>query len=126
MIGEPRPDDAQLSEVTRQSMWQGIAAMRIGGRIGDISAAIEGYVRRQPRRYGVVREFTGHGIGSQMHQAPDVPNHGRRGRGPLLTEGICLAVEPMLTLGGEGTATLDDGWTVVTRDHSRRCDGGLG
>lgn len=119
VIGEPRPDDAQLSEVTRQSMWQGIAAMRIGGRIGDISAAIEGHVRRQPRRYGVVREFTGHGIGSAMHQEPDVPNHGKRGRGPLLVQGMCLAIEPMLTLGGDSTVTLDDDWTVATRDRSR-------
>lgn len=119
VIGEPRPDDAQLSEVTRQSMWQGIAAMRIGGRIGDISAAIEGHVRRQPRRYGVVREFTGHGIGSAMHQDPDVPNYGKRGRGPLLVQGMCLAIEPMLTLGGDSTVTLDDDWTVATRDRSR-------
>ena len=119
VIGESRPDDAQLSEVTRQSMWQGIAAMRIGGRIGDISAAIEGHVRRQPRRYGVVREFTGHGIGSAMHQEPDVPNHGKRGRGPLLVQGMCLAIEPMLTLGGDSTVTLDDDWTVATRDRSR-------
>ena len=102
-IGQPRTDDQRLSDVTRESMWRGIAAARIGGRVGDISAAVEGYVRsRRPERYGIIREFTGHGIGSQMHQAPDVPNHGRRGRGPLLTEGICLAVEPMLTLGGEG------------------------
>ena len=119
VIGEPRPDDAQLSEVTRQSMWQGIAAMRIGARIGATSAAIEGYVRRQPRRYGAVREFTGHGIGSAMHQEPDVPNHGKRGRGPLLVQGMCLAIEPMLTLGGDSTVTLDDDWTVATRDRSR-------
>ena len=116
VIGEPRPDDAQLSEVTRQSMWQGIAAMRIGGRIGDISAAIEGYVRRQPRRYGVVREFTGHGIGSAMHQDPDVPNYGKRGRGPLLVQGMCLAIEPMVNAGTDAVRRLDDGWTEVTAD----------
>ncbi|MFT3861719.1 type I methionyl aminopeptidase [Micropruina sp.] len=121
VIGEPRADDRELSEVTRRSMWRGIAAARLGGRIGDISAAIEGFVRTQPRRYGIVREFTGHGIGSAMHQAPDVPNHGRRGRGPLLVQGMCLAIEPMLTLGGEATATLEDDWTVVTRDGSRAC-----
>ena len=75
----------------------------------------------RPRRYGIVREFTGHGIGSAMHQAPDVPNHGKRGRGPMIVEGMCLAIEPMLTLGGEATVTLDDDWTVATRDRSRAC-----
>ncbi len=120
-VGEPRPDDQRLSDVTRRSMWRGIAAARLGGRVGDISAAVQGFVQSQRERYGIVREFTGHGIGSQMHQAPDVPNHGKRGRGALLVQGICLAVEPMLTLGGEATATLDDGWTVVTRDRTRAC-----
>jgi len=120
-VGEARPDDQRLSDVTRESMWRGIAAARLGGRVGDISAAVQGFVQSRRERYGIIREFTGHGIGSQMHQAPDVPNHGKRGRGPLLVQGICLAVEPMLTLGGEGTATLDDGWTVVTRDRTRAC-----
>ena len=118
VIGEPRPDDAQLSEVTRQSMWQGIAAMRIGGRIGDISAAIEGHVRRQPRRYGVVREFTGHGIGSAMHQVPDVPNTGRAGRGPKIVPGLALAIEPMVTLGTDEGVVAEDEWTVCTADGS--------
>ena len=120
-VGTARAHDVRLSDATRMSMWRGIAAARLGGRVGDISAAVEGYVRSRRERYGIVREFTGHGIGSQMHQPPDVPNHGRRGRGPLLVEGICLAVEPMLTLGGEGTVTQDDGWTIVTRDRSRAC-----
>ena len=120
-VGEPRPDDQRLSDVTRESMWRGIAAAKVGGRVGDISAAVQGFVRSRHERYGIVREFTGHGIGSEMHQAPDVPNHGKRGRGALLVRGLCLAVEPMLTLGGEGTATLDDGWTVVTRDRTRAC-----
>lgn len=119
IVGEPRPGDVELSETTRLSMWRGIAAARLGGRVGDISAAIEGFVKSRPRKYGIVREFTGHGIGSAMHQAPDVPNHGRRGRGTPIVEGLCLAIEPMLTLGGEATAILNDDWTVVTRDRSR-------
>lgn len=121
IVGEPRPDDVELSDATRQSMWRGITAARLGGRVGDISAAIEGFVKSRRRRYGIVREFTGHGIGSAMHQPPDVPNHGKRGRGPLIVPGLCLAIEPMLTLGGEATATLPDEWTVVTRDRSRAC-----
>ena len=120
-VGTARPQDVQLSEVTRQSLWHGIAAARLGGRIGDISAAIQGFVQGRPQRYGIVREFTGHGIGSAMHQSPDVPNLGKRGRGPLISKGMCLAIEPMLTLGGDATATLDDAWTVVTRDGSRAC-----
>lgn len=121
IVGQPRPNDVDLVETTRQSLWRGIAAARLGGRVGDISAAVEGFVRQQRRRFGIVREFTGHGIGSAMHQPPDVPNFGKRGRGPLIVPGLCLAIEPMLTLGGEATAVLDDAWTVVTRDSSRAC-----
>lgn len=117
-VGETTPERTRLSEVTHQSLWQGIAAARIGGRVGDISHAIETHLRRQPESYGIVAEFTGHGIGSAMHQPPDVPNLGRRGRGPLIMQGLCLAVEPMVTLGSAQTATLEDQWTVVTRDSS--------
>ena len=91
IVGEPRPADVELSETTRLSMWRGIAAARLGGRVGDISAAIEGFVKSRPRKYGIVREFTGHGIGSAMHQAPDVPNHGKRGRGPQIVEALVFA-----------------------------------
>lgn len=117
-IGTVSPAAHRLSEVTREAMWQGIATARVGRRIGDLGHAIEQHVLAQPQRYGIVREYTGHGIGTAMHQPPDVPNYGRRGRGPLLVNGMCLAIEPMLTLGGEGTATLADEWTVVTRDSS--------
>jgi methionyl aminopeptidase len=117
-IGELTPEAAELSEVTRQSMWAGIAAARIGGRVGDISAAVEGFVRARKAGYGIVSDFTGHGIGTEMHQPPDVPNLGRAGRGELLVKGICLAVEPMITTGSAATATLEDDWTVVTRDGS--------
>jgi methionyl aminopeptidase len=117
-VGTPDPVAETLSEATRQAMWAGIAAARIGARIGDIAHAVETSVRAQPQRYGIVAEYTGHGIGTAMHQPPDVPNLGRPGRGELLAKGICVAIEPMVTLGSAATATLDDEWTVVTRDGS--------
>lgn len=112
-------DDQRLSDVTREALWAGIGAARLGGRVTDISHAIERSVRARRERYGILRDYTGHGIGSAMHQAPDVPNVGRPGRGPRITEGLVLAVEPMLTLGSAVGVTLDDQWTVVTKDGSR-------
>jgi methionyl aminopeptidase len=111
------PDNVtELMRVTEESMWRGIAAARLGGRVGDISQAVEAYVRAAGS-YGIVEDYTGHGIGSEMHQPPDVPNYGRR-RGPKLVEGLALAVEPMITLGVKDTAVLADDWTVVTTDGS--------
>jgi len=107
-----------LSDVTFEALWAGIVAARLGGRVTDVSHAIEASVRRRPHRYGILREYTGHGIGSAMHQDPDVPNYGRGGRGPRIVEGLCLAIEPMVTAGSARTATLDDEWTVVTADGS--------
>jgi methionyl aminopeptidase len=98
-------------------MWAGIAAARPGGRVGDISAAVEARLRAAGR-YGILEDYTGHGIGTAMHQPPDVPNVGRPGRGARLVEGIALAVEPMVTLGTHETELLDDDWTVVTADGS--------
>ncbi|HEY3338014.1 MAG TPA: type I methionyl aminopeptidase [Propionicimonas sp.] len=117
-IGELSGEAAALSETTRTAMWAGIAAARIGARIGDISHAVESSVRASRAGYGIVSEYTGHGIGSEMHQPPDVPNLGRPGRGELLVKGMCVAIEPMITAGSAVTATLDDEWTVVTRDGS--------
>lgn len=117
-VGELSAEAAALSEVTRVSMWDGIAAARIGGRVGDISHAVESSIRTASSEYGIVAEYTGHGIGSAMHQDPDVPNLGRPGRGELLAKGTCLAIEPMITLGSPATATLDDEWTIVSRDGS--------
>lgn len=117
-VGACAPDRLRLSEVTHDALWAGIAAVRAGGRIGDIGHAVAGRIRREARRYGIVEEFTGHGIGTAMHMAPDVPNVGRPRRGiPLLT-GMALAIEPMVTLGSAQVATLDDEWTVATRDGS--------
>ena len=116
-VGTVSPELTELMRVTEESMWRGIAAARLGGRVTDISHAVERYVRSQGR-YGIVEDYTGHGIGSQMHQPPDVPNYGRPGKGPRLVEGLALAVEPMITLGTQETDVLADDWTVVTTDGS--------
>jgi methionyl aminopeptidase len=116
-VGTVTPAHHALSETTREALWAGLGAARLGGTVGDLSHAIERAIRRQGR-YGIVREYTGHGIGTAMHQDPDVPNLGRPRRGPTITEGLCLAVEPMVTAGSAKTAVLEDDWTVVTADSS--------
>ena len=114
-VGRIDPELATLLEVCEEALWRGFAAARLGGRLGDISAAIESHVRGQGS-YGIVEEYTGHGIGTAMHQPPHVPNYGRAGHGERLREGLVLAVEPMVTLGSRHVHELDDGWTVVTDD----------
>lgn len=115
-LGDVPDPVAALLRVTEEALWAGIAAYRIGGRVGDISHAVESHVRSRGD-YGIVEDFTGHGIGTALHQPPDVPNLGRPGRGLRITEGLALAIEPMVTLGDQANDTLDDDWTVVTRDH---------
>ena len=112
-------DDAarRLIETTERAMWAGIAQVRAGNRLSDIGHAVE-KVAAAPG-YGVVREYVGHGIGTRMHEEPQVPNYGRPGRGLRLQTGLVLAIEPMVNEGGPETRVLDDGWTVVTRDGSR-------
>ena len=110
-----------LSEATRLAMWHGIGAARLGGRVGDISSAIEDYVDSLTTPYGIVADYTGHGIGSAMHQPPDVPNLGKPGKGPKIVLGMALAIEPMLTLGEPENSVLEDDWTVVTDDGSIAC-----
>jgi methionyl aminopeptidase len=121
-VGDVRPDALELMRVTEESLWAGIAAARLGGRVTDISHAVESHVRSQPHpaggAWGVIEDFTGHGIGTAMHQPPNVPNFGRPGRGPKLERGLALAVEPMVTLGSQHTETDADEWTVVTEDGS--------
>lgn len=107
----------ELMRVCEESMWRGFAAARVGGRLTDISHAVESYVRSQGN-YGLVEDYVGHGIGSAMHMPPSVPNFGRPGKGPKLMTGIALAVEPMITMGTIETDVLDDDWTVVTQDGS--------
>lgn len=118
-VGTLADADARLSAVTRASLWDGIAAARLGGRVTDISHAIERSVRASGAQYGILDGYTGHGIGSAMHQPPDVPNQGRPGRGPKIVPGLALAVEPMVTLGSPDGVVGDDEWTVVTADGSR-------
>jgi methionyl aminopeptidase len=114
-VGEADPELLDLARVCEESMWRGFAAARLGGRLTDISAAVEKHVRANSS-YGIVEDFVGHGIGSAMHQPPNVPNYGKAGRGPKLVEGLALAVEPMLTLGKQENHTLEDDWTVITDD----------
>jgi methionyl aminopeptidase len=118
VVGKTDQRNLDLIEATRRSTWAGIAAIWTAKRVGDISAAIEADIRNNPHRYGIIREYTGHGIGSAMHQDPDVPNWGRPGRGAKVTKWMCLCIEPMLTLKGQRTVELDDEWTVVTADSS--------
>lgn len=116
------PQLHELSRVTEESLWAGLAAMRSGNRLVDISRAVERSVRSQPKpssgSYGIIAEYGGHGIGSEMHMDPHVLNYveRRRGRGPKLVTGMCLAIEPMLSLGTARTHVLDDDWTVKTND----------
>ena len=116
-VGEVTAEVRELMRVTEESLWRGIGAARLGGRVSDISHAIETYVRGEGA-YGILEDYTGHGIGTEMHQPPNVPNYGRAGRGPKLERGLALAVEPMLTFGTQETDLLDDEWTVVTADGS--------
>jgi methionyl aminopeptidase len=112
------PDEVrELLQVTEEALWRGMAAARLGGRLSDISHAVESHVHGQGD-YGILEDYVGHGIGTAMHQPPNVPNVGRPGRGPKLVEGLALAVEPMVTLGGKETDLAEDQWTVVTSDRS--------
>ena len=116
-VGEISPELSQLLQVCETALWQGLAQVRAGHRLTDVSHAVEASVRAAGP-YGIVEEYVGHGIGSAMHMDPPVPNYGRPGRGPKLREGMALAVEPMIVLGQPETAVLEDDWTVVSVDGS--------
>ena len=109
-------DDAKkyMMEHTEKALFEGLSMVKPGNRIGDISHAIEEYATKH--HMGVVRELVGHGVGTDMHESPDVPNYGKAGTGPLLKEGMVIAVEPMLTYGSRQIYLLDDDWTIVTAD----------
>lgn len=114
-VGRLSRDRERLVRVAEEALFEGIARTRAGNHIGDIGHAIEGYVRRHG--YSVVREMVGHGVGRQLHEPPQVPNYGKPGRGPLLAEGITLAIEPMVMMSGRGIEVLGDQWTIVTGDR---------
>jgi methionyl aminopeptidase len=114
-VGAIPAELAKLVADCERALWQGLAAARAGARLSDISNAVERSVR-SAGGYGIIEDYVGHGIGSEMHMDPPVPNYGRPGRGPVLAEGMALAIEPLLVLGSPETRLLDDGWTVVSED----------
>ncbi len=110
------PELQKLLEVTRESLFRGIEAARAGNTVGDVGAAVQQIV--EANGFSVVREFVGHGIGTRLHEDPQVPNYGTPGQGPKLRDGMVLAIEPMVNVGKPGTRLLDDKWTAVTEDGS--------
>jgi methionyl aminopeptidase len=115
-VGTPSPETKKLLEVTEASLYKAIEQAQVGGRLGDISSAVQEMC--EVEGFGVVKEFVGHGIGRSMHEDPQVPNFGSRGKGPRLKAGMVLAIEPMINAGGAGVKVLPDGWTTVTLDGS--------
>lgn len=113
-VGEISQDIKNLLRTTKESLYKGIEQAVAGHRLGDISYAVQSYC--ESHGYGIVREFVGHGIGKEMHEDPQVPNFGRRGNGMMLKEGLCIAIEPMITLGAKDVYMLPDKWGIVTRD----------
>ena len=118
IAGTVDPEDQKLLDTCEASMWAGIAAGKVGGKLTDISYAIEKLIHEQGH-YGILREYGGHGIGTEMHQEPHVLNFGAAGMGPELKVGMALAIEPMITRGSAKTKVLSDEWTVVSQDGSR-------
>ena len=114
--GDISAEAQRLIDTTRESLYEGIKMARAGGRIGDISFAIQSYV--EARGYSVVRDFVGHGVGTSLHEAPEVPNFGTAGRGVRLLPGMTLAIEPMVNMGKHDVKVMPDGWTVLTKDGS--------
>jgi len=115
-VGKIAPEREKLLRVTRESLERAIEKVRAGNRLGDISAAVQEWVEKNG--YSVVREFVGHGIGTRMHEDPQLPNYGTPGQGARLQEGMVLAIEPMVNTGGPAVKVLDDDWTAVTADGS--------
>lgn len=115
-VGEVKPEIKKLLEDTNASLYAAIEAAQVGARLGDVSHTVEAYCRE--RGYGIVQNYCGHGIGREVHEEPEVPNHGRAGHGMRLVEGMTICIEPMINLRGDGVHTLANGWTVVTDNGS--------
>ena len=115
-VGKVSPEVMQLLKTTKESLYKGIEQAAPGRRLGDIGFAVQTHC--EDKGYGVVREFVGHGIGREMHEDPQVPNYGRRGNGPQIKNGLCIAIEPMITLGSREIYMEQDRWGIKTRDHS--------
>lgn len=115
-VGEVAPEALRLMDVTRESLKKAVEAAKPGNRVGDISAAVQKHVEQNG--FSVIRDFVGHGVGRALHEEPEVPNFGRAGHGARLVAGMVIAIEPMVSAGGYAVDILDDGWTVVTRDHA--------
>jgi methionyl aminopeptidase len=113
-IGEVKPEILKLLKVTKESLYRGIEKAVVGGRLGDISAAVQEHAEHNG--YGVVRELVGHGVGKHLHEEPEVPNYGRKGSGPKLADGLVIAIEPMINMGTKKVNQHSDGWTITTAD----------
>jgi len=114
-LGNVSPDTVNLLKVTKESLYKAIEQAIVGKRVGDIGFAVQEYCERK-HRYGVVRDLVGHGVGRDMHEEPEVPNHGKRGSGPVMYNGWVIAIEPMVNLGTKDVLQMGDNWTIVTRD----------
>ena len=114
-VGQISEEKAKLMELTEEALFKGLSVIKDGARVGDIGAAIEEFAHKN--HLGVVKELTGHGIGCEVHEDPDVPNYGKKGTGPILKAGMTIAVEPMLNLGTANVFMLDDDWTIITGDN---------
>lgn len=115
-VGKVSEEALRLIQVTRDSFFAGLDMLKVGNRLGDVGAAIDGLVRQNG--YSTVKRYIGHGVGQELHESPDVPNYGTPGRGIRLCAGMTLAIEPMVNVGGEDVREMNDGWTVKTADHS--------
>lgn len=113
-VGEVPIEVTKLLTVTKESLYAGIRELKVGNRVGDVGYAIQQYT--EAHGYGVVRELVGHGLGRKMHEDPEMPNYGRRGRGKKFIEGMVVAIEPMINMGTKNIKQLRDGWTILTRD----------
>ena len=114
-VGEVKEDIKKLLEITKESLYKGIEKLKVGNRIGDVSAEIQQFT--ESHGYGVVRELVGHGLGKSLHEEPDIPNFGTENTGPKIQNGLVVAIEPMINLGGKEVEQGIDGWTVITKDR---------